>query len=150
MTAISTAKPRADFTCVYGIPQDPGCPQPSKTACAEAFTPDTPCGITLTYPARHAQAVQGRAPPCAAPPQRAAAACRVAGRKTPFALPILGNHLNPIPRKERVGRDHRQVIRLGSGDDHAVARVVVNSRQGRRYVIMRNGMPRKAVVTPPA
>ena len=46
--------------------------------------------------------------------------------------PALGNRLNPIPRKERIGRDHRQVIHLGSGNDHAVARVAVDGRQGRR------------------
>ena len=43
-----------------------------------------------------------------------------------------GNDLDGILYKERIGRDHRKVIHLGSGDNQAVARVAVERRQGRR------------------
>ena len=43
----------------------------------------------------------------------------------------LRDHLDPIPYKERIDRDHGQVIHVGGGDNHAVARVGVDGWQGR-------------------
>ena len=49
-----------------------------------------------------------------------------------WCTPASGNDLDPILRKYRIGGDHRQVVHLGCGNNHPVARIGVHSRQFRR------------------